>query len=113
MLNILEFNKILRYKGVKERLHRFLFLIVIGPLFSRLKRSMYSEMYPNRKGNLKKDSRTIFSEKSESNTVKSKNMNINLNVQYKKPIIRKCSNCGMIVASFVRKCPQCGKNIID
>lgn len=36
---------------------------------------------------------------------------INLDFNYRKPILRKCGNCGMILASFVKKCPLCGKQI--
>ncbi len=38
---------------------------------------------------------------------------VNLNFKYKKPVIRNCSNCGMILASFVKKCPICGEVVIE
>ncbi|MHA1489611.1 MAG: hypothetical protein ACTSRI_08150 [Promethearchaeota archaeon] len=37
---------------------------------------------------------------------------IDLNKKYRKPIVRKCSNCGIILPGFVKKCPNCGENII-
>ena len=30
-----------------------------------------------------------------------------------KPLIKKCSKCGMLLGSFVKKCPICGKYVID
>ena len=91
----------------------FLFLVVIGPVFSGLKRSMYSEMYKNKKGKLNRNYRRSILNKKETNATNTKNRKVNLNVKYRKPIIRNCYNCGMIVANFVTKCPQCGKSILD
>ena len=30
-----------------------------------------------------------------------------------KQLIKKCNNCGMTLASFVRKCPKCRKNVLE
>ena len=91
----------------------FLFLIAVGPVLSGIKRSIYSQMFPNRKKHAKKESRTFFSKKSPPKILQSTNRKIDLNISYRKPIIRKCKKCGMIVANFVKKCPQCGEIIID
>lgn len=36
---------------------------------------------------------------------------INLNTKYRKPIVRKCSNCGIVLAGFVKQCPNCGERV--
>ncbi|MFX1572949.1 MAG: hypothetical protein ACFFB0_09375 [Promethearchaeota archaeon] len=36
---------------------------------------------------------------------------VNLNLKYRKPIVRKCSNCGIVLAGFVKRCPNCGEKI--
>ncbi|MHA1670296.1 MAG: zinc ribbon domain-containing protein [Promethearchaeota archaeon] len=38
---------------------------------------------------------------------------IKLDSKYRKPIIRKCPNCGMLLPHFVKKCPNCGEVIVS
>jgi uncharacterized OB-fold protein len=37
---------------------------------------------------------------------------IDLEFKYKKPLIKKCENCGNIVPNFVKKCPFCNNQVI-
>jgi len=93
----------------------FLFIIVLGPLFSGMRKSIYSRMfdkkikkkgeYQKQKDMIKKDSQI------KSYAPPRKRRPVNLNVKYRKPLIVKCSNCKMTVASFVKKCPKCGEVI--
>ncbi|MFX0136791.1 MAG: hypothetical protein ACFFDN_24350 [Candidatus Hodarchaeota archaeon] len=36
---------------------------------------------------------------------------VSLEIRYRNPLIRKCGKCGMILTSFTKKCPLCGKTI--
>jgi len=36
---------------------------------------------------------------------------VSLEFRYRKPLLRKCGKCGMILTSFTKKCPLCGKTI--
>ena len=38
---------------------------------------------------------------------------VDLNYKYRKPLIRKCDKCGMVVPNFVNRCPECGNVIKD
>ncbi len=42
-----------------------------------------------------------------------KPINLELNLSRRKPLIKKCDNCGMILPGFVKKCPVCKKIIQD
>ncbi len=95
----------------------FAFIFVLGPLISTTKASFYSRLFP------KKDKKLISSYeehkkfyKTESEKIKPQERKIklvNLNFKYRKPIIRKCDKCGIIVPNFVNKCPACGNVIKD
>ena len=95
----------------------FAFILVLGPLISTTKASFYSRLFP------KKDKKFISSYeeekklyKTESEKIKPQERKIkpvNLNFKYRKPIIRKCDKCGIIVPNFVNKCPACGNVIKD
>ena len=81
----------------------FILLASIAPFLKRNKKSLYSRMFPDRKKT---------SSLSEQRTVQSKIFKpINLNFNYRKPIINKCENCGNIVPNFVKKCPFCNHSI--
>jgi len=96
----------------------FTFFTFIGPLYKRKRKSLYSRMLP-KKGDKRSRldeirERKGFKKKREIIPNKSKNLKpISLDFEYRKPLVRKCENCGMILASFVKKCPLCGKLIIS
>ena len=79
----------------------FAFILVLGPLISTTKASFYSRLFP------KRDKKSIYSYeeekklyKTESEKIKPQERKIkpvNLNFKYRKPIIRKCDKCGIIV----------------
>ena len=89
----------------------FPFLLAIDPFLRERKKSLYSKIFPKKRKALKEDltaRKKLRDRATPSNrTVPS----VNLNFKYKKPAIRKCNNCGMILASFVKKCPICGERI--
>lgn len=86
----------------------FVFLTTIGPFLRRNKRSLYSRMFPNRKIKLgQKKQREKEFQQSQPRIFKL----INLDFNYRKPIINKCENCGNIVPNFVKVCPFCKHQI--
>lgn len=92
----------------------FTFLMFAGPIFKRRKKSLYSRMFPEkyREGSpddprFKRQRSPVigYKEKFKPKTFKS----IDFDSEYKKPLLRKCQNCGMLVPRFADKCPVCGK----
>jgi len=93
----------------------FMFIIVLGPLLNGLRRSFYSRMFIDKK------EKTRGGYQQYKKNIKKKNKipehkpreikPVNLDIQYRKPLIGKCSYCGMTVAGFVKKCPRCGELI--
>ncbi|MFX1380631.1 MAG: hypothetical protein ACFFA4_16230 [Promethearchaeota archaeon] len=86
----------------------FILLTFLGLIFrGRKKKSIYSKLFPEKKRKtqpIKK--RAEFRIESEPQIKKL--AEINLNFKYRKPLIKKCENCGMVIASYVKKCPICG-----
>ena len=91
----------------------FLLLVVIGPVLSGMRKSLYTSMFSR-----KKQSDSSYQQHKE--TVKKQHKitgykprrdikPVNLNFKYQRPLVGKCSNCGMTVAGFVKKCPRCGE----
>lgn len=96
----------------------FFFIIVIGPLFGGLRKSLYSRMFSDEKKKTRggygyQRLKEIIKKESQIKSYKPrKRRHINLNIKYRKPLVVKCSNCGMTVAGFVKKCPRCGEAIL-
>lgn len=94
----------------------FLILIVIGPLITGISKDLYQRLFQKVDKTKKKSDYEIYKEKLKYerpvHPKKSRN-NISLDFEYKKSIIRKCHYCGIIIPNFVKKCPNCGKPILD
>ncbi|MBN1800418.1 MAG: hypothetical protein JW891_02875 [Candidatus Lokiarchaeota archaeon] len=85
----------------------FLLLLVIGPLLNGLRKSYYSRLFP------KKGKQS--SEEFKKTPIRKKPPDIrsqDIEFEYRKPLLRTCRYCGMTVANFADKCPQCGKPIM-
>ena len=93
----------------------FFFILVIGPLFSGMRKSLYSRMFSDKKkkkkGEYQKQKETIEKEGQIKSFTPRKIKPVNLNIKYRRPLVVKCSNCRMTVAGFVKKCPKCGETI--
>jgi hypothetical protein len=108
----------------------FVILFTIGLTFIKRKKSMYSQMFPDRKRQSsqssqirkirkKKVRRIIYQDKEEGDEEKEEldeiqpiiYKSISLDIKRNKPVIIKCENCGMIVAGFVKECPKCKEKI--
>lgn len=94
----------------------FIFLATIGPFLRRNKKSLYSRMFPNRKKNqnlsYQKKKITTIREKDAKQTQLKIIPSVDLSHSYRKPIIKKCENCGNIVPNFVKTCPFCKRQLI-
>ncbi len=83
---------------------------MIGPLFNGVKKSLYSRMFHDK--NKKKTKGYGYQKEIIRNESQIKSFrNINLNTKFRKPLIIKCSECGMTVVGFIKKCPNCGESI--
>ena len=93
----------------------FLILMIIGSLFRfRKKKSIYSELYPDKKQNkIQRPPRKLdLKKKAESEVFEQKKLrDVTLDFKYRKSLINRCENCGMIITSHKKKCPICGKSI--
>lgn len=92
----------------------FILLIFAGIIFKGTRRkTLYSRLFPEKNAQIKKRERRKrmkYQIKSDIETSKLKQFDpIDLNFKYNKPLIVKCNNCGMILPSFAKKCPNCGK----
>lgn len=84
----------------------FIFLFVLGVLLKRKGQSFFSRFKRD-----KSESPAYQEKKTQKVRIRRVDV-INLNSQYKKPIIRKCPKCGIQLASFVKKCPNCNEKLI-
>ena len=96
----------------------FLILIVIGPLITGISRAMFNRLFSQKREKKEKSDYQIYKEELKGTrqsilTPPIDTKNISLDFKYRKPVIRRCSNCKIIVPNFVKKCPNCGKPIID
>ncbi|MFX1441906.1 MAG: hypothetical protein ACFFHV_00705 [Promethearchaeota archaeon] len=86
-------------------------LVFIGVLV-RDKSKPFFSMFKKNKNNSKNTSKEDFLSVYEKYHPQQRRIDtINIQSKYRKPIIRKCSNCGIIVPGFAKKCPNCGENI--
>ena len=87
--------------------------IVLGSIFrKKKKKSIYSELYPDKKRNkIQRPPRKLELniETDSEDTVQKKLRNVDLSFRYRKPLINKCENCGMMITGYKKKCPTCGK----
>ena len=95
----------------------FVFLGTIGPFFRKKnRRSLYSRMFPDRKRRQserrKRKKRIPIIEKKPIQIQPKIFKKINLEFEYRKPLISNCENCRNILPNFVKnKCPFCGEPI--
>ena len=93
----------------------FLFLLALGPVINGIRKSIHSRTFSSKKRKLKNNYQEYkeLLEKEEEQESKELILDkrINLNFKYKRPLIRKCKKCGIILVSYVKKCPNCGEKL--
>jgi len=92
----------------------FVLLLFVGTFFKEKKQSsIYSKMFPDKKRRSKDFHRNLElkietePEKPTQESFKEANLNFN----YRKSLINKCENCGMLITSYRKNCPTCGQTI--
>ncbi|MFX1278761.1 MAG: hypothetical protein ACFFA3_05040 [Promethearchaeota archaeon] len=87
----------------------FIFLTFLGFIFrNRKKKKMYDDLFPEKQRRTQPIKRR---EEYKPEPDLKKLAGISLNFKYREPLIKKCENCGMVIASYVKKCPICGASI--
>jgi hypothetical protein len=89
----------------------FAFLIFLGGLFGAQHISFFSR-FKRKKNKYLNDKDKFLKEYEKYHPHLRRVDYVNLNLKYRKPIVRNCPNCGITLASFVKKCPNCGEKII-
>ena len=90
----------------------FMSLIVLGTFFRSKKKTIYSDLYPDKKRTkIQRPPRKIeLKIETDSEKLQERKLrNIDLNFKYRKSLINKCENCGMIITGYKKNCPTCGK----
>lgn len=88
----------------------FIILATIGLFFRTKKKKLYSRMFPeNKNGQIRKEQ--ITKQKELQNQEIKIPKPVNLELEYRKPLIDKCKYCGNLIPNFVKKCPFCNKKI--
>ena len=87
-------------------------LVFIGVLVKDKNVSFFSRYKRNRNNSTKDTSKEDFlNEYDKYHPQKRRIDYINIQSKYRKPLVRKCPNCGIMVPGFVKKCPNCGERI--
>ncbi|TXT67600.1 MAG: hypothetical protein BAJALOKI1v1_50040 [Promethearchaeota archaeon] len=83
----------------------FLFLFFLGIILKTKKIKLrIFKVYTKYESDFEKSKEEFKSEKEpqiRSNALK---------YSYRKPLVRKCENCGFILSQFAKKCPNCGNS---
>ncbi|MFO8019745.1 MAG: hypothetical protein R6U96_14055 [Promethearchaeia archaeon] len=91
----------------------FILLTLLGPLLKPKKgqQRLYKKMFPKekrKKRDARRKRRKIHEIEAYHKDKQQKVKANSLNYKYRKPLIRRCFKCNMILPSYVKKCPNCG-----
>jgi hypothetical protein len=90
----------------------FLTLVFIGLLVKDKNKSFFSRYKRDRNNSITDTSKDDFLNEYEKYHPQKRRIDyINIRSKYRKPLVRKCSNCGIMIPGFVKKCPNCGERI--
>ncbi|MHA1804375.1 MAG: hypothetical protein ACTSU4_07550 [Promethearchaeota archaeon] len=94
----------------------FLFLVFLGIIIKGKNiKSFYSRLFRSKKERMLSQSQTRkrryeLKKEIQNSTIKEITP-ISLDFKYKKTLLRKCDNCGMVLPAFAKKCYNCGKEL--
>ncbi|TXT61586.1 MAG: hypothetical protein BAJALOKI2v1_20039 [Promethearchaeota archaeon] len=83
----------------------FLFLVFLGVILRKGKFNLISRLFPTADKKM-----SLFNDTKKENSITPPE-HISYEFKYKRPLIRKCPDCGFIIPSFSKKCPKCGKKV--
>jgi len=93
----------------------FVFLSLLGLVFRKKKqKTIYSKMFPEKKkrrSEIDRQKKVVKIEKEFEKPLPETTKTISLDFKYRRSIINKCESCGITITSFMKNCPNCGKNI--
>jgi len=92
----------------------FVLLLFVGTFFLKKKQSpIYSKMFPDKKRRSQDFHRKLELkiERTPEKPAQKNFKEVNLNFKYRKSLINKCENCGMLITSYRKNCPTCGQTI--
>jgi len=93
----------------------FVLLLAVGSLFREKKQSsIYSKMFPDKKKRRSQDFHRKLElkiERTPDKPAQKSFKDVNLNFKYRKSLINKCENCGMLITGYRKNCPTCGQTI--
>jgi len=103
-------------KGLILRLIVIISYLVVLLYLYYLRGSLYSRMFPERKKRpvqyKERRKRKPITEKEPRQIQPKIFQAIDLEFEYRKPLISNCENCGNILPNFVKKkCPFCGEQV--
>jgi len=92
----------------------FVLLLFVGSFFIKKKQSpIYSKMFPDKKRRSQDFHRKLELkiERTPEKPAQKNFKDVNLKFNYRKSLINKCENCGMLITSYRKNCPTCGQTI--
>ena len=92
----------------------FVLLLFVGSFFREKKQSpIYSKMFPDKKRRSQDFHRKLELkiETEPEKPAQKQFKEVNLNFKYRKSLINKCENCGMLITGYRKNCPTCGQAI--
>ena len=92
----------------------FVLLLFVGTFFLKKKQSpIYSKMFPDKRRRSQDFHRKLELkiERTPEKPAQKNFKEVNLNFKYRKSLINKCENCGMLITSYRKNCPTCGQTI--
>ncbi len=90
----------------------FVLLLFVGSFFMEKKQSpIYSKMFPDKKRRSQDFHRKLeLKIETEPEKPAQKSFKeVNLNFKYRKSLVNKCENCGMLITGYRKNCPTCGQ----
>lgn len=90
----------------------FVFLLLLGfYVRNRKARHLYAKMFPSKTKRIDRQYHQRKEFKIEEVPDMKKLTDISFDFKYRRALINKCENCGIILTSYVKSCPNCGSRV--